>query len=116
MAAAAAARKGGLRKTPAGDQMRAEIVKATARVCHTCLWWHRFCYMTLAWPRQALYLLLEAASQQGQHRRLDRECSLKETETKTKRERALSSRNANAHIADGPLSCLDFEGALPDLA
>ena len=34
MAAAAAARKGGLKRTPAGDQMQAEISKATARVCY----------------------------------------------------------------------------------
>ena len=33
MAAAAAARSGSLRKTPAGDAMRAEILKAVARVC-----------------------------------------------------------------------------------
>ena len=34
MAAAAAARKGCLKRTPAGGQMQAEVSKATARVCY----------------------------------------------------------------------------------
>ena len=36
---------------------------------------------------------------------------MQESESKTKRERLSSSRNLNAHIADGPLSSLDLEGA-----
>ncbi|CAL5224932.1 g7701 [Coccomyxa viridis] len=69
MGAAAAARKGSLKRTPAGDKMQAEISKATAR----------------------------------------------ESESKSKRERLSNARNATAHIADAPLSCLDLEGIVgPD--
>ena len=41
---------------------------------------------------------------------------MQEGESKTKRERLSSSRNLNAHIADGPLSSLDLEGAAPYLS
>ena len=41
---------------------------------------------------------------------------MQEGESKTKRERLSSSRNLNAHIADGPLSSLDLEGAAPHLS
>ena len=40
--------------------------------------------------------------------------ALQESESKTKRERLSNARNATAHISDGPLSCLDLEGALQD--
>ena len=100
-----------MRKTSAGDAMRAEIMKAVARVC-IVLFAHSP-VLQLHAEQDMSGLLGASLGQVTVYRGASLSSAMQESESKTKRERLSSSRNLNAHIADGPLSSLDLEGAAP---
>ena len=107
-AAAAAARKGGLRPTPLGEALRQETAKASARVrrwmllmiLSTCT-----CYCPHAFAHPALHAFASAASKR---------CWLagQEEETKSRRERMNSSRTAGTSGKDSIFADLDTNGGM----